>query len=95
MLEAACTLFFAQGEEKHVPYKVLFQQVKQEVSRHQFGEKITIQMFIDILDELEYYSLLRLERNKKDKQSSMVGLGCDLAELDQVLSDVNDRKLEA
>ena len=37
--------------------------------------------FVDLANELEYYSFIRIDRNKKDNKSSVLYLNTELEEL--------------
>jgi hypothetical protein len=64
-----------------VPLRSLFEETEMEMEIREAG-KMDMKQFLNCIDELEYYNLIKLERNKKDVKMSLVGLNCDMNELD-------------
>ena len=71
VLHAAVLLFCDNGEEKSVQVKSLFEETELECEVREAG-KMEMKQFLNCLDELEFYNLIKLERNKRDPKLSLV-----------------------
>lgn len=50
------------------------------------AEKMKMQQFLNCIDELEFYNLIKLDRNKKDPKLSLVSLNVSLDDLTRELA---------
>lgn len=85
VLNAAVLLFGDSGEEKSAQLKMLFEETEMECEVREV-EKMDFKQFMNCVDELEYYNLLKIDRNKREPKLSNVTLNVDLEELKRELA---------
>ena len=52
------------------------------------AQKIPLREFTEILNNIESYNLIKIERNKKEPKMNIVHLNCDLVELKKELESL-------
>lgn len=88
MLNAAVMLFGDLGQEKGAKLMQLLDETEMECDVRDLP-KMDMRQFLNCIDELEYYSLLKIEKcPKKERKFDTVHLNCDLAELESVLKNL-------
>ena len=66
----------------------LFEETEMECDVRN-AQKMDMRNFLTCIDELEYYSLLQVDRSgKKDHKLFIVNLNCDIAELERELNNL-------
>jgi len=85
VLHAALHLFGDNGEEKSAQVKELFEETEYECEVRE-AEKMKMQQFLNCIEELEFYNLIKLDRNKKDPKLSLVTLNVSLDDLSRELT---------
>ena len=80
VLEAVTNLFDDVGEEKQVNLSLLFDEVDRECKSRSV-KKLDLKEILNCIDELEYYSIITLERSKKEIKNSKFCLKVELSEL--------------
>lgn len=89
-LESMTTLFDDLGEEKTLSFACMFDEVDREC-KNKGMKKLDNKEIMNSLEELEYYSIIKIEKNKKELKSSRFSLQVDLTELIKELEKVNNQ----
>ncbi len=87
VLNAVVLLFDDVGAEKSVKFLTLFEETEMECDVRE-AQKIPLRDFTEILNQIENYNLIKIERNKKDPKMNMVHLNCDLVDLKKELDSL-------
>ena len=85
VLHAAVLLIGDSEEENPAQIKELFEETQIECEVRE-AEKMTMQQFLNCIDELAFYNLIKLDRNKKDPKLSLVSLNVSLDDLTRELA---------
>lgn len=80
VLEAIANTFDDVGEEKIIGYSAIFDEVDREC-KNKGLKKLDNKEIMNSLDELEYYSIIQIDKNKKELKNSKFSLKVDLGEL--------------
>ena len=87
VLHAIVLVFDDVGAEKSVKFMTLFEETELECVVRE-AQKIPLREFTEILNNIESYNLIKIERNKKEPKMNIVNLNCDLVELKKELESL-------
>ena len=89
VLEAMGNLFDDLGEEKQLSYAHIFDEVDRECKSRGL-KKLDIKEILNSMEELEYYSIIHIDKNKKEVKNSKFSLKVELSELIKELDKLSN-----